>query len=295
MSMVCPNCGKEYENKKFCTECGKKLIEKGNKAAEAEPKGAPEEENKEEPKEVLEKNAEKPIAADEVKVAEDKNLAGEEGAPPPEGVIDGTTEEKRTAPEPPKEEQGELEQAAEPKEKEPVIEKVAGTDGLLEKIGELEKLFEERIRFTDFEENSRKEMYSELQKYKAGLFSEMVKPLLREIIDIRESMLKTVDRYQKAEDKNAEKILDELKSYADDDILSLLENYGVEIYKSEPGDDFSAMKQRLRKPLVKAENETLQGKIAESLSSGYIYNGQTIYGEWVKRYIYEVVEQKEEQ
>lgn len=288
MSMVCPNCGKEYENKKFCTECGKKLIEK-------EIKKVVEEASNEVVKEVAEEKAEKQVVIAEKNMVEEKKKGEEKTFLSAECEINDTAEGRSTVSYQSVEDSDEIEKTGKDDEKETGLEKNMVIDRIVEKIGKLEKLFEERIRFTDFEENSRKEMYAELQKYKTGLYSEMVKPLLREIIDVRESMLKAVAKYQNMEEKNAEKILAELKSYADDDILSLLENYGVEIYQSEPGNDFSATKQRLRKPFVKTTEAELQGKIAESLSFGYTYNGQTIYGEWVKRYIYEASNQKEEQ
>lgn len=286
MKKLCPKCGREYEDKKFCTDCGISLIGKETEVAATVPE--------KETKEALEEKPEKTVVIDEANTRAEKNPAEEKAAQQTESVFDEIVGEKKTVLEQPEENKGEPEKAVEDKLKEEVSENNTGTEKVLKKIDELEKLFEERIRFTDFEENSRKEMYSELQKHKAGLFSEMVKPLLREIIDVRESMLKAVAKYQNEEEKNSEKILAEFKSYADDDILSLLENYGVEVYQSEPGNDFSATKQRLRKPFVKTTEAKLQGKIAESLSSGYTYNGQTIYGEWVKRYIYEVTEQREE-
>lgn len=68
-----------------------------------------------------------------------------------------------------------------------------------------------------------------------------------------------------------------------------LKKNNVQIYESKQGDDFTPIKQRIIKKEV-THDETLHGKVASSLSSGYSYSGRVISAEKISVYYYEKVE-----
>ena len=71
-----------------------------------------------------------------------------------------------------------------------------------------------------------------------------------------------------------------------DDATFVLYRNNTEIYRSKSGDDFTPIKQRVIKK-VATPDESLHGKVAESLSCGYSYNGRTISAEKITVYYYE--------
>ena len=57
-----------------------------------------------------------------------------------------------------------------------------------EKIEQLNQLFVQKIQHSDYEEKILDQMHSELQKYKEDLYSQLVRPILLDLIEIRESI-----------------------------------------------------------------------------------------------------------
>ena len=154
-----------------------------------------------------------------------------------------------------------------------------------EKLASLEKLFEARISYTTFEEQSRVNMHKELQKYKEGMYGRIMQPLLMDIIGLREDMLKTIAGCEKRAPEEQAIPLADFSAYANQDLTWLLEKYDVNSYQSEAGSEFSAHRHKTAKTVL-TEEEGKHGKIAYSLSNGYEYNGRVIYLERVARYVY---------
>ena len=136
------------------------------------------------------------------------------------------------------------------------------------KVDHLTQLFTQKIQHTAHEEKIVDQMHAELQKYKEDMYSQLVRPILLDIIEVRDSIpLKVFSDY----------------SY---DIQDILEKNNITIYSSEEGDAFNPIKQRALKK-VKTPVEELHGKVAESMSSGYEYLGKPISPEKVSVYVYE--------
>lgn len=156
---------------------------------------------------------------------------------------------------------------------------------LSDKIDLLSKQFETKIAHTTHEEKIVDQMHAELQKYKSDMYSQLVRPILLDIIDIRDSILRVSQTYAA---KPEEEQVISLKMFTDYtyDIQEILEKNSINIYKSEIGDAFTPVRQRVVKK-VATPNEELHGKIAESIGDGYEYLGKTISPEKIAVYVYE--------
>jgi len=128
-------------------------------------------------------------------------------------------------------------------------------------------------------------MHKELQKYKDDMYAQLVRPILLDVIEIRDSIMRMAAAYL-AKPEGEQSIPNKTFSNYAYDLQDLLEKNAVEIYRSKSGDDFVPIKQRVIKK-VTTDDETLHGKVAESLSCGYSYNGRTISPEKINVYFYE--------
>lgn len=153
------------------------------------------------------------------------------------------------------------------------------------KIDSLNQLFSEEIQHLEHEEKTISQMHKELQKYKDDIYSQVLRQVLLDIIEVRDSILRITGFYLKKPEGERDIPNETFAGYALD-IQDILEKNGVEIYESSPGDSFSPVKQRVIKKIV-TENSELHGKVAESLSCGYDYNGRAISAEKIAAYYYE--------
>lgn len=160
-----------------------------------------------------------------------------------------------------------------------------------EKIEQMNQLFVRKIQHTTHEEKIVDQMHAELQKYKEDMYSQLVRPILLDIIEIRDSIIRMSNNFALKPEGEQDVPLKTFSGYAFD-IQDILEKNNITIYDSKDGDDFNALKQRVIKK-VSTPVEQLHGKIAESLSSGYDYMGRAISPEKVAVYIYQKPEDAE--
>lgn len=156
---------------------------------------------------------------------------------------------------------------------------------LSEKIEDLTALFNARIMHTVHEEKIVDQMHKELQKYKEDMYAQLVRPILLDVIEVRDSIMRMAAAYL-AKPEGEQNIPNKTFSDYAFDLQDILEKNSVEIYRSKTGDDFTPIKQRVIKKVATAD-ETLHGKVAESLSCGYSYNGRTISAEKITVYYFE--------
>ncbi len=156
---------------------------------------------------------------------------------------------------------------------------------LSEKIEALNALFNARIMHTDHEEKIVDQMHKELQKYKKDMYAQLVRPILLDVIEVRDSIMRMAATYL-AKPEGEQNIPNKMFSDYAFDLQDILEKNSVEIYRSKSGDDFTPIKQRIIKK-VPTTDESLHRKVAESLSCGYSYNGRTISAEKITVYYYE--------
>lgn len=162
---------------------------------------------------------------------------------------------------------------------------IEANDYLSEQITQLSNLFSKRIMHTDHEEKIVDNMHSELQKYKDDLYSQLIRPILLDIIDVRDSIMRISATFMDKPEGEQDIPNKTFSGYAYD-LQDILEKNNVEIYRSNSGDTFAPIRQRVIKK-VATDNQELHGKIAESLSCGYIYNGRTISAEKISVYFYD--------
>lgn len=156
---------------------------------------------------------------------------------------------------------------------------------LLERLEALDALFNARIMHTDHEEKIVDQMHKELQKYKEDMYAQLVRPILLDVIEVRDSIMRMAATYL-AKPEGEQNIPNKTFSDYAYDLQDILEKNSVDIYRSKSGDDFTPIKQRVIKK-VATSDESLHGKVAESLSCGYSYNGRTISAEKITVYYYE--------
>lgn len=152
------------------------------------------------------------------------------------------------------------------------------------KMDLLNQLFSEKIQYMEYKEKIFDHMHKELQKYKDDMYTQLIRQVLLDIIEVRDSILRIADFYLKKPEGERNIPYETFAGYALD-IQDILEKNGVEIYKSSHEDNFVPVKQRAIKKIV-TENKDLHGKVAESLSCGYNYNGRTISAEKIAFYYY---------
>ena len=163
-----------------------------------------------------------------------------------------------------------------------MAETTSQISGQLESLSEL---FQKRIMYAAHEEKVIDQMHKELQRYKEGLYAQLVRPILLDVIEVRDSIMR-VGAVYRAKPEGEQAIPNKTFSDYAYDLQDILEKNSVEIYRSQPGDPFSPMRQRAVKRIATAE-EALHGKVAESLSCGYGYDGRVLSAEKVSVYAYE--------
>lgn len=169
-----------------------------------------------------------------------------------------------------------------------IVKMLASMD---EKMEQMNQLFVRKIQHTTHEEKIVDQMHSELQRYKEDMYSQLVRPILLDIIEMRDSIIRMSNSFALKPEGEQDVPLKTFSGYAFD-IQDILEKNNITIYDSKDGDDFNALKQRVIKK-VSTPVEQLHGKIAESLSSGYDYMGRAISPEKVAVYIYQKPEDTE--
>ena len=155
---------------------------------------------------------------------------------------------------------------------------------LNEKMDVMNDTVSQKILNMDFEKNVADKLHKELQGYKDDLYFQLIKPLIMDLINMRERMRKAVKHFSK---ETGEKKVEMLESYVEE-IETILENNSIEIYETEKEEcDYKVKKQRIVKQ-IKTSDEKLHGKICNILTNGYIYTekNKIIFPEKVEVYVY---------
>lgn len=155
---------------------------------------------------------------------------------------------------------------------------------LNEKMDVMNNTVSQKILNMDFEKNVADKLHKELQGYKDDLYFQLVKPLIMDLINMRERMRRAVKHFSK---ETGEKKVEMLESYVEE-IETILENNSIEIYETEKEEcDYKVKKQRIVKQ-IKTSDEKLHGKICNILTNGYIYTekNKIIFPEKVEVYVY---------
>lgn len=166
------------------------------------------------------------------------------------------------------------------------------TEIMNDKLDTIVQLLNQKIMRSSYDEKILDQMHSELQKYKEGMYAQLISPVLSDIIEVRDSIIRVAASYMMKAEGEQDIPNKTFSGYAYD-LQDILEKNNVEIYRSEPGTPFVPAKQRAIKKEI-TDEEALHGKIAASHSCGYIYNGRVLSAEKVSLYYYEPVKTKVE-
>ncbi len=159
------------------------------------------------------------------------------------------------------------------------------TEEMAQRLSAMEELFTKRIMYTDHEEKTLDRMHSELQRYKEDLYFKLIKPILVDVLEMRDSIIRMAEMYASKPEGQQDIPLKTFSNYAYD-LQEILEKNGIEIYRSEPGGDYIPLRQRVVKKLPTTE-EGLHGKVAQSITSGYLSGDKVLSPEKVSVYVYE--------
>lgn len=168
-----------------------------------------------------------------------------------------------------------------------------GYEELAKQIEDLKELFNKRIMHADYEDKIIDQMHTELLKYREDLYSQLIRPVLLDIVEVRDSIMRIAETYRKKPEGEQDIPNKTFGDYAYD-LQDILEKNNVEIYREDKGDEFVPVRHRAIKKEI-THDENLHGKIAESFSCGYSYDGRVISAEKVSVYFYEKEDNKEDE
>jgi len=156
-------------------------------------------------------------------------------------------------------------------------------EDLNKKMDEMKELFSRKILSIDFEKETADRLHKELQKYKNDIYFKFTKPLIMDLIGIRESMRGNIKNFNNKTDEDKLKLF---QSYIEE-IQIILENNDIEIYETDTDVDknVNVKKQKIIKK-IETPYEELHGKIFNVSSNGYMYKGRVISPEKVEVNIY---------
>lgn len=156
---------------------------------------------------------------------------------------------------------------------------------ILEQMDALNKLFNAKIMRNVHEEKIVDQMHKELTKYKEDMYAQLIRPILLDVIDVRDSIMRMAAAYL-AKPEGEQSIPNKTFFDYSYDLQDILEKNNVEIYRSKSGDKFEPSRQRIIKKIL-TQDENMHGVVAESLSCGYQYKGRTISAEKIAVYFFE--------
>ena len=154
---------------------------------------------------------------------------------------------------------------------------------IIKQINNINTSFDRKIAYDKHKEKIIDNLHRELQVHKEDLYIKMIKPILMDIIQIKDSMekIELACKTTKKDEITVEKMLKLFNTFSLD-LGDILEKYDVEMYREE-GNTYKAIRQKVAKYVV-TEDKELDKKIAESLTCGYELNGKVISPEKVAIY-----------
>lgn len=168
---------------------------------------------------------------------------------------------------------------------ETLIEEDVTLEDLLIQMQILNSKFDEKILAAEKKDTLSKTLYAELQEYKKGVYASIMKPLIKEMIQVRSNIIL---QGRKLIEKNGEEASIKVESFLDyaDDIANILETYDAQAYSSEEGTEFDAHIHKVLKKIITADIN-MNKKVAYSMADGYYFDSRVLIKENVAVYMYE--------
>ena len=154
-----------------------------------------------------------------------------------------------------------------------------------EELRKLRQDFQNKLMYDQSKETMFNNMHKELQKHKEDLYAMLIRPVLSEIIGLRESILRVASAHEAKPEGERNVPLDSFSCYADE-AMDILENNGVECYKSKTGEKYIPLRQRIVEK-IPTDDPSQHSLIAESRGYGYEIAGRIISPEKVSVYIHD--------
>lgn len=154
-----------------------------------------------------------------------------------------------------------------------------------EKLSELKKEFQGKIKYDSKKDNMIDELHKELRGYHDNLMVNSIKPLILDLIFVKESYEKVIEnlRLKEITQLDSMKVLKTFESVPTE-IEDALYRQGIDSYSSE-GEVFDGKKHRILKTVETFDKES-DRRISKSIRNGYIYGDKIIKKEFVYVYIY---------
>lgn len=143
--------------------------------------------------------------------------------------------------------------------------------GLSDKIDNLAKNYDEKIKYDEGKQTTINRQYSELQSIREGIPYTYLKSIIKDIIltmtDLRRMTRSFKSKIEKGEELSLDHVIDTYASY-EDDLLDILEKNGVTAYSYE-SEVYEPRKQKVIK-IIDTDDEKMNKVIAERLMDGFI-------------------------
>lgn len=154
---------------------------------------------------------------------------------------------------------------------------------VLQNLQQLVKLFQDKISEDQHKEKLFDELHYELQQYKNDFYGSLTIGLERDVIQVIDDVVKSVQRYRSLEPtaENYGKLLS-LLSGVETDLEDLLYRHGVEPFADK---DVDVTRQKILNA-IPTEDPGKDKRIAESLARGWEKSGKIIRPQRVSVYVY---------
>lgn len=154
-----------------------------------------------------------------------------------------------------------------------------------EKLLEIKREFQGKIKYDAKKDNMIDELHRELTAYRENLILNSIKPLILDLIYIKESHEKVIENLLSKEISELEplKLLKNFEGFSSD-IEDALYRQGIDSYSSEE-EIFDGKKHKIIKAIETFDKEK-DKKIFKSVRKGYIWGDKIIKKEYAYVYIY---------
>jgi molecular chaperone GrpE (heat shock protein) len=144
-------------------------------------------------------------------------------------------------------------------------------------------MVEERFRVDSARDDLIDKLHRELQEHRSDLLGRIVLPILRDVIRLREQLVKFVGarRDYDTDRRDWDNLLDNVLSFGDD-MVEILERHGLTAFQEEEA-RFNPRSQRAVR-VVPTDEETQDRMIAERIQAGLRWGSQLISHEQVAIY-----------
>lgn len=144
---------------------------------------------------------------------------------------------------------------------------------LVKALDRLQESFDSKIRYDDTRDRQIAELHEELQKYRRGLYGQIMAPLLSDLIVLHDEVSKILAGTERARPDCAD------FSFLMSAIEEILARYGVSSFSCE-GESVERARQKVIE-VVPVGDQELDRRIARRVRPGFELDGKILRPEWV--------------